>query len=118
MYNTLNKDCKVVCLVRIAQWCPFHKRPRIWEYDNPAVLNVTPCVKQGSTYVDLRTREETEPSQDMEVWPVFTGTVFNYKDGESLLLSRMIADRKLVVLSLKKDEFKKNPLSMVERTVK
>ena len=115
-YNVLNKDCVVVSLVKLPMGLSLQERPQLLDYKNPVIRKIIPCIKQGDKFTDLRTNKNVRVNDDILVWPVSVGTVFNYPDGESFLLSRRYADGKLLVLD--HEHFTFNQLSMTDYTVK
>ena len=115
-YNVLNKDCRVVSLIKLLRCLSLLGKPKLLDYTHPAIREIIPCIKQGDKFTDLRTNKSVKVTGDILVWPVSVGTVFNYPDGESFLLSRRFADGKLLVLN--KNNFTFNQLSMVSYTVK
>ena len=112
--NVLN-DCKVVCLIKLPEGLSLLQYPKLLDYTNKHILKKTPCLQRGETFTDLRTGKEVKLARKMLVWPVSVGTVFEFCDGDRVLLSRTIADRKLVLIP--KDEFKFNQYSMVRYAV-
>ena len=112
--NVLN-DCKVVCLIKLPEGLSLLQYPKLLDYTNKHILKKIPCVQRGETFTDLRTGKEVKLARKMLVWPVSVGTVFEFCDGDRVLLSRTIADRKLVLIP--KDEFKFNQYSMVRYAV-
>ena len=115
-YNVWDKDCGVVSLIKLPIGLSLLERPKLLDYTHPAIRKIIPCIKQGDKFTDLRTNKSVKVTRDILVWPVSVGTVFNYPDGESFLLSRRFADGKLLVLN--KNNFTFNQLSMVGYTVK
>lgn len=112
--NVLN-DCKVVCLIRLPEGLSLLQFPKLLDYNNKHILGKIPCLQRGETFTDLRTGKHVKLARKMLVWPVSVGTMFEYGDGYRVLLSRTIADRKLVLIP--KDEFKFNQYSMVRYAV-
>lgn len=116
MRTVINRDNKVVCLIRVRQNTPILRRPKVLDYKNPAIRQIIPCIKQGEKFFELRTRKSVTFDADTLEWPVSVGTVFAYKDGQNILISRKIMDHLLLVLT--REEFKFNPMSMVCYDVK
>ncbi len=114
-YNVLNKDCEVVSLIKLPIGLSLLRRPKLLDYTHPAIQKIIPCIKQGDKFTDLRTNKSVKVTKDILVWPVSVGTVFQYGDGDRVLLSRTIADKKLVLIP--KNEFKFNQYSMVRYAV-
>lgn len=112
--NVLN-DCKVVCLIRLPEGLSLLQFPKLLDYNNKRILEKIPCLQRGETFTDLRSGKKVKLARKMLIWPVSTGTVFEYGDGDRVLLSRTIAERKLVLIP--KNEFKFNQLSMVRYAV-
>lgn len=111
--NVLN-DCKVVCVITLPEGLSLLQFPKLLDYNNKHILKKIPCLQRGETFTDLRSGK-TVLAPKMLVWPVSVGTVFEYGDGDRVLLSRTIADRKLVLIP--KNEFKFNQYSMVRYAV-
>ena len=94
----MTHDKKVVSLIQVSEHLPFNRRPHILDYENENIVHIFPCFKKGDKYTDLRTGEQIQKTDNMEEWDVLTGTVFQYPDGEKLLVSRRFADRKILIL--------------------
>ena len=112
--NVLN-DYKVVCLIKLPEGLSLLQYPKLLDYTNKYILKRIPCLQRGETFTDLRTGKQVKLASKMLVWPVSVGTVFEYGDGDRVLLSRTIADQKLVLIP--KNEFKFNQYSMVRYAV-
>lgn len=112
--NVLN-DCKVVCLIKLPEGLSLLQFPKLLDYTNKHILKKIPCLQRGEKFTDLRTGKQVKLARKMLVWPVSVGTVFEYGDGDRVLLSRTIADRKLLLIP--KKEFKFNQYSMVRYAV-
>lgn len=101
---------QVVTLVTIPKYLPTLSLPSIGEYQNPYVLETTPCEKINGHYFNLKTGREVKRTENMLEWLNLSGTVFHYKNShnfsdEHLLLSRrLFENRKLVLFSVEKDE--------------
>ena len=89
----------------------FNREPHYCDYGNPAITKTTPCRVHNGRYFDLKTGQEVIPSKNACMWKVLPGTVFRYKDGEMILITRFIEDRSLGYGSISPKDF--NPLSMV-----
>lgn len=112
--NVLN-DCKVVCVITLPEGLSLLQFPKLLDYNNKHILKKIPCLQRGETFTDLRSGKKVKLARKMLVWPVSIGTVFEYGDGDRVLLSRTIADKKLVLIP--KNEFKFNQISMVRYAV-
>lgn len=112
---------QVVTLVTIPKHLSTLSLPSIGDYQNPYILETTPCEKVSGHYFNLKNGREVKKSEDMLEWKNLSGTVFRYKSkhgfcDEHLLISRrLFENRKLVLLSVEENEI--TPM-MVLRTVR
>lgn len=77
------------------------RKPDYLNYDDPRINGIRPCIQQADgSLKDLRTGEDVSFSKDTsDLWSVYSGTVFEYPDGQRLLVSRLFdADRTMIVL--------------------
>ena len=93
----------------------FMREPHYGEYGNEAITKTTPCRLHNGHYFDLRTGQEVKPREGACIWNVMPGTVFRYKDGEMILITRFIGDRSLGYGKISAQDF--NPKSMVLRDI-
>ncbi|MCQ2734372.1 MAG: hypothetical protein MJ212_00280 [Alphaproteobacteria bacterium] len=101
---------KCVVLVEIPQNLGILKQPHVWEFQNPSISSVTPALEQEGHFFELRTGREIQKDENTMAWPVLTGTVFVYPDGEMLLLSRRFADGELITLPITKKQYHKETM--------
>lgn len=87
---------KFVALVEIPDNLGISKYPKVLDYDNEYIVGITPAKEVNGEFFDLRSGEPVEKKDNHLVWPSLTGTVFAYPDGKHILLSRRIADGKLI----------------------
>lgn len=106
----------VVTLIQIPEYTPVLQRPKIAEYDNPYIQGMIPCEKRDGKYFDLRTGVEVMKNSNTLEWTNLTGTLFSYRDGQNVLLSRRFADNKIMLFSVKEQEINKQ--SMIVRRVR
>ncbi|MBQ7633520.1 MAG: hypothetical protein IJS88_05355 [Alphaproteobacteria bacterium] len=64
--------------------------PHHGEYNNPRIVKLTPCIKHGSKYFDLRTKREVFRTESSVEWLNLSGTVFRYPDGHNVLVSKKL----------------------------
>ena len=102
-------------LVQIQQNLGILKQPHIGNYQSPHILSVVPAFEQEGRLFELRTGKEIQKDENTMAWPVLTGTVFVYPDGEMLLLSRRFADGELITLPINKKQYHKE--TMILRSV-
>lgn len=99
----ISKDQKLVVLVTTFAdsarlYC---RKPDYLNYDDPRINGIRPCIQQADgSLKDLCTGEDVSFSENTsELWSVSSGTVFEYPDGQRLLVSRLFdADRTMIVL--------------------
>lgn len=106
---------KYVVFIQIPQNLDILKHPHIGNYQSPHILSVVPAVEKQGHFFELRTGKEIQKNEEMLVWPVLTGTVFVYPDGEMLLVSRHFADGELITLHINKKQYHKE--TMILRSV-
>jgi len=104
---------KAVMLVKMPSNLSLLNYPRLGEYDNKYIINTRPCEKKGNRFFDLRTGDEIRKTENMLEWPVLTGNVFRYENGQNLLLSRRFADNRVLCLDIDPEEI--NEVTMIVR---
>ena len=88
---------QVVTLVTYPEFLSVLEIPHFGEYDNPRILKLTPCAKDGNgKYTDLRSGKEVKKKPNMLEWLNLSGTVFTYPDGVNLLVSSNMMPRRVV----------------------
>lgn len=116
----ISKDQKLVVLVTTFAdsarlYC---RKPDYLNYDDPHINGIRPCIQQADgSLKDLRTGEDVSfPKDTSNLWSVYSGTVFEYPDGQRLLVSRLFdANRTMVVLD---KDFTYNRTTMTLRKTK
>ena len=105
------KDQKIVVMITVYRGYTYC-RPDYMNYDDPSINGIRPCIQQADgSLEDLRTGEIVPFLEDAELWNVSSGTVFEYPDGQKILISRLFdAQRTTVVLD---KDFTYSPSSMV-----
>lgn len=79
--------------------------PHTFDYGHSNVQKVAPCVKRDDgKFQDLRTGDVYERAPDTLLWPVFSGSVFQYSDGKMFLYTRCL-DGQYVWGEIKEYEF-------------
>lgn len=110
----ISKNQKLVVMVTAhANPGSYHcNKPHYLDYNDPRINGVRPCIQHADgTLTDLRTGENVQFSKNIgDLWNVSSGTVFEYPDGQQLLVSRLFdADRTMIVLD---KDFTFNPVTM------
>ena len=84
------------------------------DFDSPYLAMFVPAIKEeDGSYTDLRTGNMIELAKNDEAWGVFPGSVFEYPDGEQILISRKInPERTVITLSANEKEFTFRETSM------
>ena len=77
------------------------------DFDSPYLAMFVPAIKEeDGSFTDLRTGGKIELAKNDEAWNVFSGSVFEYEDGEQILISRKInPERTVITLSANEGEF-------------
>ena len=90
---------KIVSLVKVPKHLSADRWPHVLDYENQYIQKIVPCAYMDGQYFDLRTGEQVEKDEScMLEWNVLTGNVFQYPDGEMLLISRRFDNNRLLVL--------------------
>jgi hypothetical protein len=81
---------------------------------------MTPCEERDGRYFDLRTGAEVARTKDTMIWNNLTGTVFQYPDGECILLTRRLSNQQLLCMEITPKDFRSTMVlrHVVERVVK
>lgn len=95
----ISKDQKLVVMITVHSGYRDHK-PHYLDYNDPRINGVHPCIQQADgSLKDLRTGEDVHLLENADLWNVSSGTVFEYPNGQRLLVSRLFdADRTMIVL--------------------
>lgn len=109
----LSEGSNVVSLVKYFEYLQPQYAPYCLDYKSKRIKNITPCIKVDGEFFDLLTGKPVSVSENVLEWPVSVGTVFHYKNGKSLLISRSLSDRRLMLM----EDFTFNPQSMVKYDV-
>ena len=109
----LSKGSNVVSLIEYFDYLQPQYAPYCLDYKSERIKNITPCVKADGKFFDLLTGKPVPVLKNTLEWPVSAGTVFHYKNGKSLLISRNLSDRRLMIM----EDFTFNPQSMVKYDV-
>lgn len=80
----------IVTLVTYPEYLSVLDIPHYGEYDSPRIVKLTPCIKHGRKYLDLRTEREVVPSKSTLEWLNLSGSVFRYPDGHNVLISKKL----------------------------
>lgn len=96
----ISKNQKLVVMITVRRTGYFDLKPYYMDYDDPRINGIRPCIQQADgSLKDLRTGEDVSLPQNADLWDVSSGTVFEYPDGQRLLVSRLFdADRTMIVL--------------------
>lgn len=107
---------RFVVVVEVPDNLGISKRPHVLDYDNEHIVHITPAKEIGGEIFDLRTDMPVRRDHNHLIWPSLTGTVFTYPDGKQILLSRRIADGKLITCEIN-SKWDFHPESMIPRKV-
>ncbi len=103
--KVLNTD-KVVNLVFYGPITSFNAIPAVLDYGHKNIQEIVPCCVRNGKYFNLRTGESVQKSGNVQEWPVLVGSVFQYeKENTMFLLSRRIANGKLMLIEIMPSEF-------------
>jgi hypothetical protein len=93
-----------------------HDIPYVGEFNHWNIRKVTPVYKNGEKFYDIRTGKPVLPKKNTKIWPLFTGTVLKYPNGQKMLLSRRFnAERSIVVLDITGEERPANTTTLTVR---
>ena len=112
----MNSIERFVVVVEVPDNLGISKYPRVLDYANENIVHITPAKEIGGELFDLRTDAPIRKDHNHLVWPSLTGTVFTYPDGKEILLSRRIADGKLITCEIK-SKWDFHPTTMIPRRV-
>ena len=87
---------KIVTLVKIPSQLSVLSYPKIGDYENPFILSTTPCEEKNGKYFDLLTEKEITKDENTLVWINLSGTVFQYPNGQRILITRRYRDNQLI----------------------
>ena len=108
----LSQEQKVVLVITVHAPYGVARKPSYKDFNSPLIKAVTPCIKVGDSYCDLR-NGKTVPFGDKNCcWPVLVGTVLNYPNGERYLISRSSDKERAVLVLSEEDGWVYNPASM------
>src|SRR5574344_1995763 len=113
--ETLDINASFVCLILYPLYLPAYLIPSLLDYNNRYIRKIIPCIKNGEEYRDFRTGNIVKLTENTLEWPVSTGTVFSYKDGFKVLLSRWFRNNKKVLFEIEENEFS---TTMIEHNAK
>ena len=107
---------KFVVLVKVPDNLGVDKYPQVLDYSNENIVGITPAKEVNGEYFDLRSNAPIQKESNHLVWPSLTGTVFAYPDGKQILLTRRIADGKLITKEIS-SVWDFHPTTMIPRRV-
>ena len=107
----ITEATKIVAVVFTTNYSILNSFPNVGEYDHQNILRIVPAQKINDRYFDLRTGEVVNLVGNYQVWPVVTGVVFQYPDGEQFLVTRYFNDHSLGYMQIENYEF--DSLAMV-----
>ncbi len=109
----LSKGSEVVSLVNYYEYLLPQYAPYCLDYKSQKIKDITPCIKTDGNFFDLLTGKPVSKTENTLEWPVSVGTAFRYKNGKSILISRSLSDRRLMIM----EDFTFNPQSMIKYDV-
>ncbi len=107
----LPNGATVVSVVRIPKFLDPLKVPSLLDYKHPKIMETIPCIKTVNGLESVFDGQPVHLDENSLEWPVYTGTVFQYPNGEKVLLSRAIGKDKNLML-LWNDAFRYSQTSM------
>ncbi len=103
--KVLSSD-RVVNLVFFGHISGFNSIPQVLDYGHRNIKEIIPCRVENGKYFDLRTGMPVQKQGNVQEWPVLTGAVLQYEGENTMfLLSRRIANRKLMLIEIMPSEF-------------
>ncbi len=107
----LPKGAKIVSVIRIPKFLDPLKIPSLLDYTHPKIVETIPCIKTEKGLESVFDGTPVQVDNNSLVWPVYAGTVFQYPNGEKVLLSRAVGRERNLML-LWNDAFRYSETSM------
>ena len=104
---------KYVVLVELPKYLDVFYHPKVGDYNNPYIRRIIPCTVENGEYTAWEDGKKVKKNSQMSVWNLFVGTMFRFKNGREVLITRDFLGNTFLT-----DNVKFNPFSMVRYDVK
>lgn len=104
---------KYVVLVEVPKYLDVFHLPKIGDYNNPYIRKIIPCTVENGVYKSWEDGKRITKNSQMQEWSLFVGTMFRFKNGREVLITRDFSGNTFLASGIKF-----NPSSMVRYNAK